>query len=98
MPEQTSRKTTSLELDEYDVAELKEKIDITEDVVDTMGTAIGRALERINCLETLDSLAFIREDISYVRMAIGDANSTRYNANNAIRRMKEVLNGAAADD
>ena len=48
------------------------------------------ALDRLECLEKLDSLAFIRADIEYVRRAVGSANSNCVGLENATRRMLEV--------
>ena len=51
---------------------------------------VRAALDRLECLEKLDSLAFIRADIEYVRRAVGSANSNCISLENATRRMLEV--------
>ena len=55
-----------------------------------IGSDVRAALDRLECLEKLDSLAFIRADIEYVRRAVGSANSNCVSLENATRRMLEV--------
>lgn len=64
-----------------------------------IGSDVRAALDRLECLEKLDSLAFIRADIEYVRRAVGSANSNCVSLENATRRMLEAAgDGWETDD
>ena len=61
-----------------------------KEMLRNIGSDVHAALDRLECLEKLDSLAFIRADIEYVRRAVGSANSNCVGLENATRRMLEV--------
>lgn len=83
MREPTSVPRTSLDELKYEHGFLKNALfDLRSD--------IHAALARLECLEQLDSLAFIRADIEAVRQAVGSANSNMVSVENAARRMLEV--------
>lgn len=61
-----------------------------KEMLRNIGSDVRAALDRLECLEKLDSLAFMRADIEYVRRAVGSANSNCVGLENATRRMLEV--------